>query len=141
MDDISTPLILIATGTGIAPFRSVLLQRAAIAHEAHTRAFGECWLFFGCRNAHEDFLYADELARLQKLGVITRVVTAFSRDFEQKKQIGGLQNDTSPQTQRVRTLSTFLFFIPLFSFSFFSLLFFFLHMYLLCLYSQHCVTL
>jgi sulfite reductase (NADPH) flavoprotein alpha-component len=71
-------IIMVGPGTGIAPFRSFLQERAV------TEATGRSWLFFGDQHAASDFLYQDELEQYQKDGVLTRLETAFSRDTEQK---------------------------------------------------------
>ncbi len=72
------PMIMVGPGTGIAPFRAFLQERAA------TGAKGKNWLFFGDQKAATDFLYQDELTALQKSGVLTRLDTAFSRDQQEK---------------------------------------------------------
>ena len=69
---------MVGPGTGIAPFRSFIEERAV------TKATGRSWLFFGDQHAASDFLYQDELEQYQKDGVLTRLETAFSRDTEQK---------------------------------------------------------
>ncbi len=73
-----TPMIMVGPGTGIAPFRAFLEERAA------TRATGGNWLFFGDQRAATDFLYADELHALRASGVLTRLDVAFSRDQAEK---------------------------------------------------------
>ncbi|WP_291363359.1 bifunctional nitrate reductase/sulfite reductase flavoprotein subunit alpha [Acetobacter sp. UBA5411] len=72
--DDTTPVIMIGPGTGIAPFRGFLQERAA------RKASGCNWLFFGERNAEEGFYYRSELESFQTEGVLTRLDTAFSRD-------------------------------------------------------------
>jgi NADPH-ferrihemoprotein reductase len=76
----NTPVILIAAGTGIAPFRAFLAERMRL-HRMN-RPIGRCLLFYGARSAQSEFLYADELAQVQReLGpALVEVVTAFSRD-------------------------------------------------------------
>ncbi len=76
--DPTTPMIMVGPGTGIAPFRAFLQERAA------TRATGRNWLFFGDQKASTDFLYADELHALQAAGLLTRLDLAFSRDQPEK---------------------------------------------------------
>ena len=71
-------IIMVGPGTGIAPFRSFIEERAV------TKATGKSWLFFGDQHAASDFLYQDELEQYQKEGVLTKLDTAFSRDTEQK---------------------------------------------------------
>lgn len=75
--DTETPVILFAAGTGIAPFRAFLQERAAIA-KAGTRKLGPALLFFGSRDAEKDFLYKDELAEWERDGIVT-VYGAHSR--------------------------------------------------------------
>ncbi len=76
--DPTTPVIMIGPGTGIAPFRAFLQDRAA------TGAAGKNWLFFGDQHVEHDYIYQDELQGWQKTGVLTKLDTAFSRDQEQK---------------------------------------------------------
>ncbi|KAJ4982863.1 NADPH-cytochrome P450 reductase [Stagonosporopsis vannaccii] len=74
----STPLLLISAGTGFAPFRAFLQERAKL----HTigKPIGKILLFFGCRNK-DDFIYQEELSKIQsELGDKLKIVTAFSRD-------------------------------------------------------------
>lgn len=73
-----TDIIMVGPGTGIAPFRSFIEERAV------NKASGRTWLFFGDQHAATDFLYKEELEQYQKDGVLTRLDTAFSRDSEQK---------------------------------------------------------
>jgi sulfite reductase alpha subunit-like flavoprotein len=71
-------MIMVGPGTGIAPFRAFLEERQAVG------AGGKNWLFFGDQSRATDFLYEDELRRLQQDGVLTRLDTAFSRDQAEK---------------------------------------------------------
>jgi len=73
-----TPVIMIGPGTGIAPFRAFMQQRAA------DEAPGKNWLFFGNPHFTEDFLYQVEWQRYVKEGVLTRVDLAWSRDQQEK---------------------------------------------------------
>lgn len=76
--DGAAPMIMIGPGTGVAPFRGFLHDRA------RTGATGENWLFFGDRHEATDFLYRDELTEMNESGVLTRLDLAFSRDQEEK---------------------------------------------------------
>lgn len=73
-----TPVIMIGPGTGIAPFRAFMQQRAA------DEAPGKNWLFFGNPHFTEDFLYQVEWQRYVKEGVLSRIDLAWSRDQKQK---------------------------------------------------------
>jgi sulfite reductase (NADPH) flavoprotein alpha-component len=67
-------IIMVGPGTGIAPFRSFLQERAV------NKGTGQSWLFFGDQHAASDFLYQDELEKYQQDGVLTKLDAAFSRD-------------------------------------------------------------
>ncbi|EDV3193624.1 NADPH-dependent assimilatory sulfite reductase flavoprotein subunit [Salmonella enterica] len=73
-----TPVIMIGPGTGIAPFRAFMQQRAAEGAE------GKNWLFFGNPHFTEDFLYQVEWQRYVKEGVLNRIDMAWSRDQKEK---------------------------------------------------------
>ena len=75
-EDSSVPIIMIGPGTGLAPFRGFLQERAA--RKAKGASLGPAMLFFGCRHPDQDFLYADELKAMAASG-ITELFTAFSR--------------------------------------------------------------
>ncbi|KAJ5730102.1 uncharacterized protein N7483_004610 [Penicillium malachiteum] len=73
-----TPLIMVAAGTGLAPFRAFLSERCQV--QKIGKEVGQMILFFGCRNPEDDFIYRDELEEMQKtLGDKLHLVTAFSR--------------------------------------------------------------
>ena len=76
--DAQTPVIMIGPGTGVAPFRAFVEQRAELG------ATGKNWLFFGDRTFHSDFLYQLEWQRFLKHGVLHRMDVAFSRDQADK---------------------------------------------------------
>jgi sulfite reductase (NADPH) flavoprotein alpha-component len=70
-----TPVIMIATGIGVAPFRAFMQ-----AHDAS----GDNWMFFGIQTFTQDFLYQVEWQSYLKSGLLTRMDVAFSRDEAKK---------------------------------------------------------
>jgi sulfite reductase (NADPH) flavoprotein alpha-component len=76
--DPATRIIMCGPGTGIAPFRAFLQERAARGIK------GQTWLFFGDQHEASDFLFRDELHAWRADGTLARLDTAFSRDQAQK---------------------------------------------------------
>jgi sulfite reductase alpha subunit-like flavoprotein len=74
------PLILIAPGTGVAPCRALIWDRAELYVEKK-RTIGKAYLFYGGRNIDADYFYKDEW-KFRSLQ--TQVFTAFSRDQREK---------------------------------------------------------
>lgn len=58
------PIIMIGPGTGVAPFRAFVHERATLA--AKGTPVGPALLFFGCRSSKEDFLYENEWSQYSK---------------------------------------------------------------------------
>ncbi|MEU6201006.1 cytochrome P450 [Streptomyces sp. NPDC047061] len=73
--DPATPLILIGPGTGIAPLRGFLEERAR-QHADGTRV-GLSQVFVGCRHPEHDYFYRQEMQAWEQAG-IAQVHTAFS---------------------------------------------------------------
>lgn len=76
--DLNAPMIMVGPGTGIAPFRSFVQDRAAQG------AKGKNWLFFGDQRVKTDFLYQKEWEDALASGLLTRLDCAWSRDQEYK---------------------------------------------------------
>ena len=76
--DGDTPIIMIGAGTGIAPFRAFMQQRAANGDS------GKNWLIFGNQRLADDFLYQLEWIDYRKDGILTRADLAWSRQGEHK---------------------------------------------------------
>ncbi len=71
-------IIMVGPGTGVAPFRAFVQERRA------TAAKGRSWLFFGDRQFTHDFLYQLDWQEALKVGALTRMDVAFSRDTPEK---------------------------------------------------------
>jgi sulfite reductase (NADPH) flavoprotein alpha-component len=77
-EDAATDVVMVGPGTGVAPFRAFLQERAA------TGGSGRNWLFFGEQRRASDFLYEEELMEWQRRGVLSGLDLAFSRDQAEK---------------------------------------------------------
>ncbi|KAL0096479.1 cytochrome P450 [Phycomyces blakesleeanus] len=76
--DPSVPIVMIAAGTGLAPFRGFLQERAA--QRAQGVKTGSSILFFGCRHPEQDYIFSDELDQYERDGVLSRLYVSFSRN-------------------------------------------------------------
>ena len=56
--DPSKPVVMVGPGTGVAPFRGFVQERAELAKKGEN--VGPTVLFYGCRRPSEDWLYKDE---------------------------------------------------------------------------------
>ncbi len=75
--DDSIPLIMVGPGTGIAPYRGFMQERA------FRKASGKHWLFFGERHEDFDFYYQEFWETLVDQNQL-KLDLAFSRDQEEK---------------------------------------------------------
>lgn len=86
-----TDIVMIGPGTGIAPFRAFLEERAI------TQGKGRSWLFFGARHRDSDFLYEGDLERFRAAGALTELDVAFSRDQPHKVYVQHRMLDRSKE--------------------------------------------
>ena len=93
-EDAATDVVMVGPGTGVAPFRAFLQERAA------TGGSGRNWLFFGEQRRASDFLYEEELMEWQRRGVLSGLDLAFSRDQAEKVYVQHRMRErsASPQT-------------------------------------------
>jgi sulfite reductase alpha subunit-like flavoprotein len=85
-----TPILCVGAGTGIAPMRSLILERCSLLSQAQEGKKNqqsphptENILVFGCRRQSADYYYKDEWQDLIKNGYVW-LLTAFSRDQVRK---------------------------------------------------------
>ncbi|CAO3638464.1 unnamed protein product [Cunninghamella echinulata] len=77
------PVIMVGPGTGVAPFRGFVRERALSKQQGNE--VGPTVLFFGCRHSEKDFVYKDEWTDLfTTLGEGSQLITAFSRETDKK---------------------------------------------------------
>lgn len=81
-DSPKTPLIMVGLGTGMAPFRAFIQQRAVL--RSRGEEVGPMLLYFGARYEKTEYLYGDEIEAYHADGLLTDLKKAFSRDQEHK---------------------------------------------------------
>nr|CAG8461424.1 2183_t:CDS:10 [Entrophospora candida] len=85
---ISTPIILIGPGTGIAVMRTFLQERIS---EGAT----ENYLIFGCRNREKDYYYKEEWKQYVDNNQLKKIFVAFSRDQDKKVYVQDIIRENS----------------------------------------------
>jgi len=95
----STPVIMVAAGTGIAPFHAFLRE-----FHAEGGARSKAILFFGCCNRNEDYVYRDEFedAVNRSPPILKEVVNAFSRESTHKVYV---QHKFRERAEEMRSLT------------------------------------
>jgi NADPH-ferrihemoprotein reductase len=101
---VSTPVVMVGPGTGLAPFRGFIQDRhAMLTHSTTTKAqkenrmngngnastsiLGPAYLFYGCRKKAHDYIYQHELETAVDSGALAALHVAFSRDQKEKDYV------------------------------------------------------
>ena len=94
------PIIMIGPGTGIAPMRALLQERA---HERKSigDTQGPNILYFGCKNRSLDYIYRDELEAFSEEGTMTELHLAFSREQAEKVYVQHLLAQRGAETWKL----------------------------------------
>ena len=79
--DAARDILMIGPGTGVAPFRGFVQERA------ETGAAGRNWLLFGARHFNTGFLYQAEWQDALAKGELHRLDLSFSRDQAEKHYV------------------------------------------------------
>ncbi|KAI0306949.1 assimilatory sulfite reductase [Multifurca ochricompacta] len=79
------PLIMAGLGTGAAPFRAFLQDRALLVSQGVP--IGPVYYYFGSRHQSQEYLYGEEIEAFIQDGIITKAGLAFSRDSLKKVYI------------------------------------------------------
>ena len=106
--DPGRPIIMIGPGTGVAPFRAFVQERAKQAQNG--QEVGRTLLFFGCRNSSEDFIYESEWAEYKKiLGDKFEIITAFSRETKKKVYVQHRLKERSSEVNELLNKKAFFY--------------------------------
>jgi sulfite reductase alpha subunit-like flavoprotein len=91
--DTKASIMMAGLGTGIAPFRAFVQEKAV-----QKRAGSEIAFLLGLRYRADEYLFGDEFEALEKEGVISHLLPAFSRDQARKIYIQSKVDDNQKMT-------------------------------------------
>jgi NADPH-ferrihemoprotein reductase len=101
-EHINTPTIMIGPGTGIAPFRAFLQEKASTKDcDGDKKRFGKVSLFFGCRKRDSDYIYKEEMQAWANQKIIDEYHLAFSREAGQKVYVQHLLKQNAEEIVRL----------------------------------------
>ncbi|CAI7593552.1 unnamed protein product [Penicillium crustosum] len=106
VQQLTAATVLIGPGTGIAPLRSMLWEKAALVQAYREQnpgvnpPIGPTILLYGGRNRESDFFFEKEWTELSKL-IPLQVLTAFSRDQQRKVYVQDTVRENFPLFFRV----------------------------------------
>jgi cytochrome P450/NADPH-cytochrome P450 reductase len=98
----NTPIIMFCAGSGLAPFRGFIQERAVLIAEGK-RKLAPALLFVGCRAPDNDRLYGEEFDEWTKLGAVD-VSYAYSRAPEKSDGCKYVQDRILHDKDRVSEL-------------------------------------
>jgi len=101
---ITSSIIMVGPGTGLAPFRGFLQERDLARKDG--KPVGETILYTGFRNKAEDYLYGAELEEYEKEGTLTKLYIAFSRDQTEKIYVQNLMSRDENRKEMWRLLES-----------------------------------
>ncbi|KAF2157513.1 hypothetical protein K461DRAFT_273695 [Myriangium duriaei CBS 260.36] len=92
------PIIMAGLGTGLAPFRAFVQERAWQKQQG--MEIGSVLLYMGSRHQREEYLYGEEWEAYRDAGIITLMGCAFSRDQPQKIYIQDRMRETLSEIRK-----------------------------------------
>jgi sulfite reductase (NADPH) flavoprotein alpha-component len=95
----TAPIIMAGLGTGLAPFRAFVQERA-YQKTVLGQPIGSVLLYLGSRHRREEYLYGEEWEAYQAAGVVTLVGKAFSRDQPHKIYIQDRMRQTMDEIRQ-----------------------------------------
>ncbi|KAJ5317851.1 hypothetical protein PENANT_c004G08132 [Penicillium antarcticum] len=101
IQQLTAATVLIGPGTGIAPLRSMLWEKAALVQAFRDQnpgvnpPIGPTVLLYGGRNRESDFFFENDWTELSKI-IPLKVLTAFSRDQQRKVYVQDTVRENFP---------------------------------------------
>ncbi|CAM9638921.1 unnamed protein product, partial [Ascophyllum nodosum] len=97
--DTTVPIVMIGPGTGVAPMRALLQERAW--QKAQGSKVGRNVLYFGCRRRDQDYIYKVELEGYKADGTLDTLRLAFSREGPSKVYVQHLLREDAAEVWRL----------------------------------------
>ena len=95
----TAPIIMAGLGTGLAPFRAFVQERA-YQKQVLGQDIGAVMLYLGSRHQREEYLYGEEWEAYMDAGIITHIGAAFSRDQAYKIYIQNRMRESMDQIRQ-----------------------------------------
>ncbi|KTW28435.1 hypothetical protein T552_01698 [Pneumocystis carinii B80] len=96
----AVPIIMVGPGTGVAPFRAFIMERAEQMKRG--KKIGKTILFYGCRYKNADFLYENEWKEYKNImGDLFEMYIAFSRETNKKVYVQDLLEQNSSKINKI----------------------------------------
>src|SRR5262249_33585750 len=95
----ATPIVMISAGTGLAPFRGFIQERAL--RNQRGEPAGPALLFYGCDHPDVDFLYRDALTQWERDGIVTLLPVYFRKP---EGEVTFVQHRVWQERDRIRDL-------------------------------------
>jgi sulfite reductase (NADPH) flavoprotein alpha-component len=95
----TAPIIMAGLGTGLAPFRAFVQERA-YQKQVLGLEIGSVLLYLGARHQREEYLYGEEWEAYRAAGIVTLIGAAFSRDQPQKIYIQDRMRQTMDEIRQ-----------------------------------------
>jgi sulfite reductase (NADPH) flavoprotein alpha-component len=106
----TAPVIMAGLGTGLAPFRAFVQERA-YQKQVLGQEIGSVLLYLGSRHQREEYLYGEEWEAYQAAGIITLIGAAFSRDQPHKIYIQDRMRQTLEEIRQAYIRETGSFYL------------------------------
>jgi len=95
-----TPIVLMATGTGIAPYIS-FLQEMEYKKKQLNEITNKIILIFGSKNKKYDYIYEKDISKWKDECLIDTLYLAFSRDQEKKVYVQNIIQQNSESLKEI----------------------------------------
>ena len=101
LDTGNTPILMFAAGTGLAPFRGFIEQRAIQLEANPSTKLAPAYLFLGCRHSQRDRLYAEQMDEWSR----ARAVIIYYTFSQEPEKFDGCKHVADRMLKEIDTIS------------------------------------